>query len=171
MLQKMVGQTQRPWVRQNPSSSLTQCQTEKKFSQTLETLLIITVIAGVLQWNTANYHCDCRCFTVKHFANYQIAGVLQWNTANYHWLLVFYSKTLLIITVIAGVLQWNTVLIITVIAGVLQWNTVLIITVIAGVLQWNTLLIITVISGVFIEPQKCCNHIMLWVWALGGSMS
>ena len=26
----MVGQTQRPWVRQNPSSCLTQCQTEKK---------------------------------------------------------------------------------------------------------------------------------------------
>ena len=30
ILQKMVGQTQRPWVRQNPSSCLTQCQTEKK---------------------------------------------------------------------------------------------------------------------------------------------
>ena len=28
--QKMVGQTQRPWVRQNPTSCLTQCQTEKK---------------------------------------------------------------------------------------------------------------------------------------------
>ena len=27
---KMVGQTQRPWVRQNRSSCLTQCQTEKK---------------------------------------------------------------------------------------------------------------------------------------------
>ena len=27
---KMVGQTQRPWVRQNPTSCLTQCQTEKK---------------------------------------------------------------------------------------------------------------------------------------------
>ena len=27
---KMVEQTQRPWVRQNPSSCLTQCQTEKK---------------------------------------------------------------------------------------------------------------------------------------------
>ena len=27
---KMVGQTQSPWVRQNPSSCLTQCQTEKK---------------------------------------------------------------------------------------------------------------------------------------------
>ena len=26
----MVGQTQSPWVRQNPSSCLTQCQTEKK---------------------------------------------------------------------------------------------------------------------------------------------
>ena len=26
----MVGQTQRPWVRQNPTSCLTQCQTEKK---------------------------------------------------------------------------------------------------------------------------------------------
>jgi hypothetical protein len=26
---KMVGQTQSPWVRQNPSSCLTQCQTEK----------------------------------------------------------------------------------------------------------------------------------------------
>jgi hypothetical protein len=33
---KMVGQTQRPWVRQNPSSCLTQCQREKKsFWQTL----------------------------------------------------------------------------------------------------------------------------------------
>ena len=27
---KMVGQTQSLWVRQNPSSCLTQCQTEKK---------------------------------------------------------------------------------------------------------------------------------------------
>ena len=27
---KMVGQTQSPWVRQNPSSCLIQCQTEKK---------------------------------------------------------------------------------------------------------------------------------------------
>ena len=27
---KMVEQRQRPWVRQNPSSCLTQCQTEKK---------------------------------------------------------------------------------------------------------------------------------------------
>ena len=27
---KMVGQTQRPWVRQNLSSCLTECQTEKK---------------------------------------------------------------------------------------------------------------------------------------------
>ena len=26
----MVGQTQRPWIRQNPTSCLTQCQTEKK---------------------------------------------------------------------------------------------------------------------------------------------
>ena len=26
----MVGQTQSPWVRQNPSSCLTECQTEKK---------------------------------------------------------------------------------------------------------------------------------------------
>ena len=26
----MVGQTQKPWVRQNPTSCLTQCQTEKK---------------------------------------------------------------------------------------------------------------------------------------------
>ena len=26
----MVGQTQRPWVRQNPTSCLSQCQTEKK---------------------------------------------------------------------------------------------------------------------------------------------
>jgi hypothetical protein len=34
--EKMVGQTQIPWVRQNPSSCLTQCQTEKnKFSPTL----------------------------------------------------------------------------------------------------------------------------------------
>jgi hypothetical protein len=32
---KMVGQTQSPWVRQNPSSCLTQCQTGKKFSPTL----------------------------------------------------------------------------------------------------------------------------------------
>ena len=31
----MVGQTQRPWIRQNPTSCLTQCQTEKKFSPTL----------------------------------------------------------------------------------------------------------------------------------------
>jgi len=27
---KMVGQTQRPWVRENHTSCLTQCQTEKK---------------------------------------------------------------------------------------------------------------------------------------------
>ena len=26
----MVGQTQRPWIRQNPTSCLTQCQTENK---------------------------------------------------------------------------------------------------------------------------------------------
>ena len=33
---KMVGQTQSPWVRQNPSSCLTESQTEKKkFSPTL----------------------------------------------------------------------------------------------------------------------------------------
>jgi hypothetical protein len=31
----MVGQTQRPWIRQNPTFCLTQCQTEKKFSPTL----------------------------------------------------------------------------------------------------------------------------------------
>ena len=36
---KMVGQTQRPWVRQNPTSCLTQCQTEKKrFSPTLRNI-------------------------------------------------------------------------------------------------------------------------------------
>ena len=35
----MVGQTQRPWVRQNPTSCLTQCQTEKKrFSLTLRNI-------------------------------------------------------------------------------------------------------------------------------------
>ena len=35
----MVGQTQRPWVRQNPTSCLTQCQTEKKkFSPTLRNI-------------------------------------------------------------------------------------------------------------------------------------
>ena len=35
----MVGQTQRPWVRQNPTSCLTQCQTEKKkFSSTLRNI-------------------------------------------------------------------------------------------------------------------------------------
>ena len=34
----MVGQTQRPWIRQNPSSCLTQCQTEKKFSPTLRNI-------------------------------------------------------------------------------------------------------------------------------------
>jgi hypothetical protein len=35
---KMVGQTQRPWVRQNPTSCLTQCKTEKKFSSTLRNI-------------------------------------------------------------------------------------------------------------------------------------
>ena len=34
----MVGQTQRPWIRQNPTSCLTQCQTEKKFSPTLRNI-------------------------------------------------------------------------------------------------------------------------------------
>ena len=35
----MVGQTQRPWVRQNPTSCLTQRQTEKKkFSPTLRNI-------------------------------------------------------------------------------------------------------------------------------------
>ena len=35
----MVGQTQRPWVRQNSTSCLTQCETEKKkFSPTLRNI-------------------------------------------------------------------------------------------------------------------------------------
>ena len=34
----MVGQTQRPWVRQSPTSCLTQCQTEKMFSSTLRNI-------------------------------------------------------------------------------------------------------------------------------------
>ena len=34
----MVEQTQRPWVRQNPTSCLTQCQTEKKFLPTLHNI-------------------------------------------------------------------------------------------------------------------------------------
>ena len=35
----MVGQTQRPWVRENPTSCLIQCQTEKKrFSPTLRNI-------------------------------------------------------------------------------------------------------------------------------------
>jgi hypothetical protein len=34
----MVGQTQRPWIRQNPTSCLTQCQREKKSSPTLRNI-------------------------------------------------------------------------------------------------------------------------------------
>ena len=35
----MVGQTQRPWIRQNPTSCLTQCQTEKKSFRQLRVTL------------------------------------------------------------------------------------------------------------------------------------
>ena len=35
----MVEQTQRPWVRQNPSSCLTQCQTEKKVFANSESVI------------------------------------------------------------------------------------------------------------------------------------
>ena len=47
---KMVEQTQRPWVRQNPTSCLTQCQTEKKCFRQLSVIFTKNSIVYDLVW-------------------------------------------------------------------------------------------------------------------------
>ena len=46
----MVGQTQRPWIRQNPTSCLTQCQTEKKSFRQLCVIFIKNSMVHDLVW-------------------------------------------------------------------------------------------------------------------------
>ena len=54
----MVGQTQRPWIRQNPTSCLTQCQTEKKSFRQLCVIFIKTAWCTTLCGeNEVNFLC------------------------------------------------------------------------------------------------------------------
>ena len=55
---KMVGQTQRPWIRQNPTSCLTQCQTEKKSFRQLRNIYKKTAWCTTLCGeNAVNFLC------------------------------------------------------------------------------------------------------------------